>query len=62
MGQFCFLIFVAYCIFSAAFMLYFIPETKGKTMVEITEDFNKLNFKGMGTEIEKGDFVHATKF
>lgn len=31
-------------------------------MVEITEDFNKLNFKGMGTEIENGDFVHATKF
>ncbi|KAL2090970.1 hypothetical protein ACEWY4_013233 [Coilia grayii] len=62
LGQFCFLIFVAYCIFSAAFMLYFIPETKGKTMVEITEDFNKLNFKGRGTEIEKGDFVLATKF
>lgn len=62
LGQYCFLIFVAYCIFSAAFMLYFVPETKGKTMVEITEDFNKLNFKNRGTEIEKGDFVLATKF
>lgn len=31
-------------------------------MVEITEDFNKLNFKNRGTEIEKGDFVLATKF
>ncbi|XP_071383050.1 solute carrier family 2, facilitated glucose transporter member 11-like [Centroberyx affinis] len=62
LGQFCFLIFVVYCVFSAAFMLYFIPETKGKTMVEIMEDFNKLNFKNRGTDIEKTDFVLATKF
>ncbi|XP_063073795.1 solute carrier family 2, facilitated glucose transporter member 9-like [Engraulis encrasicolus] len=57
LGQYCFLIFVAYCIFSAAFMLYFIPETKGKTMVEITEDFNKLNFKNRGTDIANGDVL-----
>lgn len=58
MGQFCFLIFVAYCIFSAAFMLYFIPETSGKTMFEIMEDFNKLNYKNRATNT---DFVLATK-
>ncbi|KAM4613755.1 solute carrier family 2, facilitated glucose transporter member 11-like [Polymixia lowei] len=57
-GQFCFLIFVAYCIFSAAFMLYFVPETKGKTMVEITEDFHRLNFKDRGSDT----FVSETKF
>ncbi|CAB1354004.1 unnamed protein product [Coregonus sp. 'balchen'] len=62
LGQFCFLIFVAYCIFSAAFMLYFIPETKGKSMLEIMEDFNKLNYKNKGTDTEKADFVMATKF
>uniref|UniRef100_A0A673XA66 Major facilitator superfamily (MFS) profile domain-containing protein n=1 Tax=Salmo trutta TaxID=8032 RepID=A0A673XA66_SALTR len=45
LGQFCFLIFVAHCILSSAFMLYFIPETKGKSTVEIMEDFNKLNYK-----------------
>ncbi|KAJ0023909.1 hypothetical protein NQD34_003808, partial [Periophthalmus magnuspinnatus] len=43
LGQFCFLIFVVYCFLSAAFLIYFVPETKGKTMVEIMEDFNQLN-------------------
>uniref|UniRef100_A0A8C7UNL5 Major facilitator superfamily (MFS) profile domain-containing protein n=1 Tax=Oncorhynchus mykiss TaxID=8022 RepID=A0A8C7UNL5_ONCMY len=62
LGQFCFLIFVAYCLFSAVFVLYFIPETKGKGMVEIMDDFNKLNYKNRGTETEKADFVMATKF
>ncbi|KAM3877709.1 solute carrier family 2, facilitated glucose transporter member 11-like [Diretmus argenteus] len=62
LGQFCFLIFVVYCVFSAAFMLYFIPETKGKTMVEIMEDFNKLNFKNRASDTDKADFVLATVF
>jgi hypothetical protein len=44
------------------FVLYFIPETKGKGMVEIMEDFNKLNYKNRGTDTEKADFVMATKF
>ncbi|XP_029906572.1 solute carrier family 2, facilitated glucose transporter member 11-like [Myripristis murdjan] len=61
LGQFCFLIFVAYCIFSAAFLLYFIPETKGKTMVEITEEFNKLNFKNKANETTKADLALCTK-
>ena len=52
LGQFCFLIFVAYSVFSAAFMLYFVPETKGKTMVEIMEDFNKLNYKNRAGKVE----------
>ncbi|XP_021177257.2 solute carrier family 2, facilitated glucose transporter member 11 [Fundulus heteroclitus] len=52
LGQFCFLIFVAYSISSAAFMLYFVPETKGKTMVEIMDDFNKLNYKNRESDIE----------
>lgn len=61
LGQFCFLIFVAYSIFSAAFMLYFVPETKGKTMVEIMEDFNKLNYKNKSTDMERSEIDHATK-
>ncbi|XP_017263664.1 solute carrier family 2, facilitated glucose transporter member 11-like [Kryptolebias marmoratus] len=52
LGQFCFLVFVAYSIFSAAFMIYFVPETKGKTMIEITEDFNKLNYKNRKSDVE----------
>ncbi|XP_044206104.1 solute carrier family 2, facilitated glucose transporter member 11-like [Thunnus albacares] len=62
LGQFCFLIFVAYCILSAAFLLYFVPETKGKTMTEIMEDFNKLNYKSRADDIEKTDDTVATKF
>ncbi|XP_023136077.1 solute carrier family 2, facilitated glucose transporter member 11-like [Amphiprion ocellaris] len=61
LGQFCFLIFVAYSIFSSAFMLYFVPETKGKTMVEIMEDFNKLNYKNRAADVEKTDVALATK-
>uniref|UniRef100_A0A672YPN7 Solute carrier family 2, facilitated glucose transporter member 5 n=1 Tax=Sphaeramia orbicularis TaxID=375764 RepID=A0A672YPN7_9TELE len=62
LGQFCFLIFVAYCFLSAGFLLYFVPETKGKTMVEIMEDFNKLNYKNREAEIEMIDATLATKF
>ncbi|KAG7272938.1 hypothetical protein CRUP_020181 [Coryphaenoides rupestris] len=61
-GQFCFLIFVAYCIFSSAFMLYFVPETKGKSMTEIAEDFKKLNFKNTHTDTEKENYVLQTQF
>ncbi|XP_069546709.1 solute carrier family 2, facilitated glucose transporter member 11-like [Brachyistius frenatus] len=62
LGQFCFLIFVAYSIFSSAFMIYFVPETKGKTMVEIMGDFDKLNYKNKGADIEKTDVTHETQF
>ncbi|XP_030634290.1 solute carrier family 2, facilitated glucose transporter member 11-like [Chanos chanos] len=61
LGQYCFLIFVTYCVFSAAFLLFFIPETKGKTMVEITEDFNKLNYKNRAKDSDKDDLALATK-
>lgn len=33
-------------------MLYFVPETKGKTAIEITEDFNKLNYKNGKSDVE----------
>uniref|UniRef100_A0A3Q4C0Q1 Solute carrier family 2, facilitated glucose transporter member 5 n=1 Tax=Mola mola TaxID=94237 RepID=A0A3Q4C0Q1_MOLML len=62
LGQFCFLIFVAYSIFSAAFLICFIPETKGKTMVEIMEDFNKLNYKNRGGDVENTKINLSTKF
>lgn len=61
LGQYCFLIFVAYTFFSSAFLLYFVPETKGKTMVEIMEDFNKLNYKNRSADIERTDIDLATK-
>ncbi|XP_054640186.1 solute carrier family 2, facilitated glucose transporter member 11-like [Dunckerocampus dactyliophorus] len=51
LGQYCFLIFVVYCLFSSAFLICLVPETKGKTMVEIMEDFNKLNYKNRDIEL-----------
>lgn len=52
LGQYCFLIFAVYSIFSAAFMIRFVPETKGKAMTEIMEDFNKLNYKNRDIALE----------
>lgn len=61
LGQFCFLIFVAYSLGSGAFIIYFVPETKGKTMVEIMEDFNKLNYKNRTGDIKNTDVGLETK-
>uniref|UniRef100_A0A8C9L526 Major facilitator superfamily (MFS) profile domain-containing protein n=1 Tax=Pavo cristatus TaxID=9049 RepID=A0A8C9L526_PAVCR len=43
--HFCFLIFMGVLFASTTFFHLFLPETKGKSIVEITEEFNKLNFK-----------------
>uniref|UniRef100_A0A3P8UFS9 Solute carrier family 2, facilitated glucose transporter member 5 n=1 Tax=Cynoglossus semilaevis TaxID=244447 RepID=A0A3P8UFS9_CYNSE len=62
LGQFCFLIFVVYCFISAGFMIHFVPETKGKTMVEITEEFHKLNYKNVAAvDAEKTETYIGTK-
>uniref|UniRef100_A0A3Q2W6Z3 Solute carrier family 2, facilitated glucose transporter member 11-like n=1 Tax=Haplochromis burtoni TaxID=8153 RepID=A0A3Q2W6Z3_HAPBU len=62
LGQFCFLFLMAYSLGSGAFIIYFVPETKGKTMVEIMEDFNKLNYKNRTGDIENTDVGLETKF
>ncbi|XP_059918738.1 solute carrier family 2, facilitated glucose transporter member 11 isoform X2 [Gadus macrocephalus] len=46
LGQYCFVPFAGVCLLSAMFVGFFLPETKGKTLSEITSEFNKLNFKG----------------
>lgn len=58
-GPFCFLFFVAYTFSSGAF-IFFVPETKGKTLTEITEDFNNMNYKGIKSDSENIEI--ATKF
>nr|XP_014344534.1 PREDICTED: solute carrier family 2, facilitated glucose transporter member 11 [Latimeria chalumnae] len=45
LGQFCYVPFCTVCVLSALYVFLFLPETKGKTVLEITEEFNKLNFK-----------------
>uniref|UniRef100_A0A8C3C3H5 Major facilitator superfamily (MFS) profile domain-containing protein n=1 Tax=Cairina moschata TaxID=8855 RepID=A0A8C3C3H5_CAIMO len=43
LGSFCFIIFLAYCLSMAIFVFLVVPETKGKTMLQIMEEFNRLN-------------------
>lgn len=43
LGNFCFLPFLAVCLLSAGFLGLTLPETKGKTLVEITAEFDKKN-------------------
>uniref|UniRef100_A0A8C3TEP3 Solute carrier family 2, facilitated glucose transporter member 5 n=1 Tax=Chelydra serpentina TaxID=8475 RepID=A0A8C3TEP3_CHESE len=44
LGPFCFLIFLGLLVFSTIFTYLFLPETKGKSIMEIRGEFNKLNF------------------
>ncbi|XP_030141633.4 solute carrier family 2, facilitated glucose transporter member 11 [Taeniopygia guttata] len=46
LGNFCFIIFLAYCLSMAIFVLLVLPETKGKTMLQVKEEFNCLNYRG----------------
>ncbi|XP_064024302.1 solute carrier family 2, facilitated glucose transporter member 11-like [Pogoniulus pusillus] len=43
--HFCFLIFMGVLFTSGIIIHLFLPETKGKSIMEITEEFHKLNFK-----------------
>ncbi|KAM9219627.1 solute carrier family 2, facilitated glucose transporter member 11-like [Leptosomus discolor] len=45
LGPFCFLIFIAVLIISAVLIYLFLPETKGKSTSEITEEFKTRQFK-----------------
>lgn len=62
LGQFCFLIFVAYTLFSGAFLLWFVPETKGRTMVEIMQDFNHLNYKNTNPPPREHQLIFQLNF
>uniref|UniRef100_A0A3B4TRB1 Solute carrier family 2, facilitated glucose transporter member 5 n=1 Tax=Seriola dumerili TaxID=41447 RepID=A0A3B4TRB1_SERDU len=43
LGDFCFLPFLAVCLVSALFLGLTLPETKGKTLAEITAEFHRKN-------------------
>ncbi|XP_053135120.1 solute carrier family 2, facilitated glucose transporter member 11-like isoform X2 [Hemicordylus capensis] len=44
LGPFCFLVFMGILAVSAIFIYLFLPETKGKSIMDITVEFNKLNY------------------
>lgn len=52
LGDYCFLPFLFVCVVSALFLGFTLPETKGKTLAEITLEFDKKNSSG-GKEVEK---------
>ncbi|XP_075071869.1 solute carrier family 2, facilitated glucose transporter member 9-like [Mixophyes fleayi] len=43
--HYCFLLFILVIIISGISIYFYLPETKGKTITEISQDFNKLNFR-----------------
>ncbi|XP_050977868.1 solute carrier family 2 member 11, like [Labeo rohita] len=45
LDYFCFLIFFVFCFFSGVFVWFHVPETKNKTVLEITEAFKKMHLK-----------------
>ncbi|KAM6297795.1 solute carrier family 2, facilitated glucose transporter member 11-like [Aegotheles albertisi] len=45
LGPFCFLIFIVVLVISAVVIYLFLPETKGKSISEITEEFKTCQFK-----------------
>ncbi|XP_074868685.1 solute carrier family 2, facilitated glucose transporter member 11-like isoform X2 [Carettochelys insculpta] len=45
MGHFCFLIFFGVLVIAGLFFYLFLPETKGKSIVEITKEFSMIHFR-----------------
>ncbi|CAH2295474.1 solute carrier family 2, facilitated glucose transporter member 11-like [Pelobates cultripes] len=43
--HFCFLLFMAFIILALLFVHFIVPETKDKTIAQISQEFNKFNFK-----------------
>ncbi|XP_072443321.1 solute carrier family 2, facilitated glucose transporter member 11-like [Chiloscyllium punctatum] len=55
LGPYAFLLFVVSCSLASLFMFYILPETKGKTLLQINEEFNNLRHakKGMCSVFRK---------
>ncbi|NWI53188.1 GTR11 protein, partial [Calyptomena viridis] len=45
LAHFCYIPFLVVCVCTALYVGFFLPETKGKSFLEISEEFNKRNFK-----------------
>uniref|UniRef100_A0A674J6J0 Solute carrier family 2 member 11 n=1 Tax=Terrapene triunguis TaxID=2587831 RepID=A0A674J6J0_9SAUR len=50
LAHFCYLPFFTVCVCTALYVGFFLPETKGKTFLEISNEFNKRNFKAQTRE------------
>ncbi|XP_029475148.1 solute carrier family 2, facilitated glucose transporter member 11 isoform X2 [Rhinatrema bivittatum] len=45
LGHFCFVPFFTVCVCTSVYVGFFLPETKGKSLLEITEEFKQRNFR-----------------
>ncbi|XP_039628048.1 solute carrier family 2, facilitated glucose transporter member 11 isoform X1 [Polypterus senegalus] len=64
LGVFCYIPFGIVCILAAVFVAFFLPETKGKSLLEISQEYNELNFKGkksQNTHYQLGEMSISTK-
>ncbi|XP_025971806.2 solute carrier family 2, facilitated glucose transporter member 11-like isoform X3 [Dromaius novaehollandiae] len=62
LGPFCFLIFLGILALSAIFIYLYLPETKGKSIMEIRAEFNKLNFGKKETSVTENNFPKEQLF
>uniref|UniRef100_A0A8C9MIZ6 Solute carrier family 2, facilitated glucose transporter member 11-like n=1 Tax=Serinus canaria TaxID=9135 RepID=A0A8C9MIZ6_SERCA len=56
LGPLCFLIFLGVLVLSAIFIYLYLPETKGKSIMEIKAEFNKLNFGKKEISVTENNF------
>ncbi|KAJ3602476.1 hypothetical protein NHX12_030231 [Muraenolepis orangiensis] len=47
LGSFCFLLFACFCLLGALYSFFMVPETKGKTQLEVSLLFNSITVCGM---------------
>lgn len=45
LAHFCYILFLVICVCTALYIWFFLPETKGKSILEISEEFRKWNFR-----------------
>ncbi|XP_009513400.2 solute carrier family 2, facilitated glucose transporter member 11 isoform X1 [Phalacrocorax carbo] len=62
LGPFCFLIFLGILALSAIFIYLYLPETKGKSIMEIKAEFHKLNFGKKETSVTENNFPKEQLF
>ncbi|XP_076856262.1 solute carrier family 2, facilitated glucose transporter member 11 [Brachyhypopomus gauderio] len=60
LGQFCFIPFCGVCVASAIYLRLTLPETKGKTLSEITAEFDRRNTKGLSSSLQNQSQLQET--
>ncbi|XP_063310566.1 solute carrier family 2, facilitated glucose transporter member 11-like isoform X2 [Pelobates fuscus] len=59
--HFCFLLFMAFMILALLFIHFIVPETKDKTIAQISQEFNKFNFKKQKQGVQSSNISVCTQ-